>query len=149
MRDINSVATELQRRLLDAGFIIQRYDAYSTNSIYLKLDYGVCNSIRISDHKGKEHLNYMFNLDRRIKKIRIERGEYTRYYYPFTEITAMVRKILDHRAKKQEHYGSSYAKVVQEAYLKNQHNKGFWREAVLVTSETVSQQQITSKLKQP
>jgi len=27
MKDINSVATELQRRLLDAGFIIQRYDA--------------------------------------------------------------------------------------------------------------------------
>lgn len=39
--------------LLDNGFSVLRYDAYSTNSIYLKLDYGVCYSIRISDHPGK------------------------------------------------------------------------------------------------
>ena len=45
--------------LLEKGFIVQRYDSVTTNSIYLKLDYGMCNSIRISDHKGKKHLSYI------------------------------------------------------------------------------------------
>ena len=38
--------------------LIHRYDAYSTNSVYLKFDYGVANSLRIADHAGKEHLAY-------------------------------------------------------------------------------------------
>ena len=46
----------LQEALLEAGIVIQRYDAYSTDSVYLKLDYGVCNSIRISNHNGKRYL---------------------------------------------------------------------------------------------
>lgn len=38
--------------------LIHRYDAYSTNSVYLKFDYGVANSLRIADHAGKEYLSY-------------------------------------------------------------------------------------------
>lgn len=30
--------------------LIHRYDAYSTNSVYLKFDYGLGNSLRLSDH---------------------------------------------------------------------------------------------------
>lgn len=41
--------------------LIHRYDAYSTNSVYLKFDYGVANSLRIADHAGKEYLSYRFN----------------------------------------------------------------------------------------
>ena len=51
--EINSLADYIANRLISEGFIVQRYNAYTTNSIYLKLDYGVCNSIRISDHPGK------------------------------------------------------------------------------------------------
>lgn len=32
--------------------LIHRYDAYSTNSVYLKFDYGVANSLRIADLCG-------------------------------------------------------------------------------------------------
>lgn len=42
--------------------LIHRYDAYSTNSVYLKFDYGVANSLRIADHAGKEYLSYRFNI---------------------------------------------------------------------------------------
>lgn len=42
--------------------LIHRYDAYSTNSVYLKFDYGVANSLRIADHAGKKHLAYRFNI---------------------------------------------------------------------------------------
>lgn len=42
--------------------LIHRYDAYSTNSVYLKFDYGLGNSLRLSDHTGKAGLNYRFNI---------------------------------------------------------------------------------------
>lgn len=35
---LNKITNELISLLLKEGFIIQRYDAYSTDSIYLKLD---------------------------------------------------------------------------------------------------------------
>jgi hypothetical protein len=52
-REISAIADAVIKELTAAGFVIQRYDAFSTNSIYLKLDYGLCNSIRISDHRQK------------------------------------------------------------------------------------------------
>lgn len=77
---ITQVADTLCRRLLSAGFIVHRYDAYSTNSIYLKLDCGVCNSIRISDHTGKSYLKSTkkplpARLKREQSRLRSERKE--------------------------------------------------------------------------
>ena len=54
-------------KLLDMDFIVHRYDAYSTSSIYLKLDYGVACGIRIADHPGKKKYHYRFNI---LKEIR-------------------------------------------------------------------------------
>ena len=56
------IAEYVIEELLKHGFVIHRYDAHSTCSIYLKLDYGACNSIRISDHDGYEHLSYKYNI---------------------------------------------------------------------------------------
>ena len=66
--------------LKDKGFVIQRYDAYSTDSVYLKLDYGVCNSIRISDHEGKKHLCYRYNMIIGGENNIVEE-KYIRYYF--------------------------------------------------------------------
>ena len=52
----------LIKKLLDMDFIVHRYDAYSTSSIYLKLDYGVACGIRIADHPGKKKYSYRFNI---------------------------------------------------------------------------------------
>ena len=41
------IAKVLVQKLLDMGFTVHRYNAVTTNSIYLKLDYGVCCGIRI------------------------------------------------------------------------------------------------------
>lgn len=57
--------------------LIHRYDAYSTNSVYLKFDYGLGNSLRLSDHTGKAGLNYRFNIITTLKSLGIETsGEY-------------------------------------------------------------------------
>lgn len=128
-KEIESIALKLQNRLLAEGFVVQRYDAYTTNSVYLKLDYGVCNSIRISDHRGKQKLNYMFNLDKNAKEIKTVKEDFTRYYYPFGELAAMIRHILHHRTTKQQRYGENYHLVVEQSKRQNQNNAGFWREA--------------------
>ena len=65
---LKDLADEICTRLLKEGFIIYRYDAYSSNSVYLKLDFGVSHSIRISDHEGKRHLHYRYNIGSHIKK---------------------------------------------------------------------------------
>lgn len=53
---------------LAGKMIIHRYDAFSTNSVYLKFDYGVANSLRISDHAGYGYLSYRYNITLGLKK---------------------------------------------------------------------------------
>ena len=41
--DFKALADSLSERFLAEGFTVHRYDAYSTSSVYLKLDCGMCN----------------------------------------------------------------------------------------------------------
>lgn len=136
---IDEAADYLIEKLLELSFTLQRYDAYSTNSIYLKLDYGLCNSIRISDHNGKKHLNYMFNVLASHKgNPKKHVGDYTRYYYKMNkyQMDLMLEKIISHRERRIELYGGPlrYKKAMREQYEQNKHNKGFWSQAVLVNA---------------
>ena len=83
--ELNDIAEMLCRNLISEGFIIQRYDAYSSNSIYLKLDYGVCNSIRISDHPGKKYLKYRYNIGPYVKEFQEVKDKFPRIYYRETK----------------------------------------------------------------
>ena len=85
--DLKAIADEVQGKLLDLGFIVHRYDAYSTSSVYLKMDYGACHSIRIGDHRGKPHLKYRYNIGPWIRKFRSDHDPYQRWYFPWTRST--------------------------------------------------------------
>ena len=78
----DDVAAAVIKRLI-GKVVIHRLDAYSTNSIYLKFDYGIVNSLRISDHEGKKHLSYRYNilLDQQVREVRHMNG-YDRIFYP-------------------------------------------------------------------
>ena len=56
------MAKILIKELSELGFTIHRYNAITTSSIYLKLDYGICCGIRISNHSGKKKYHYRFNI---------------------------------------------------------------------------------------
>ena len=56
------VANILVNELKNLDFIVHRHNSVTTNSIYLKLDYGVCCGIRISNHNGKKKYHYKFNV---------------------------------------------------------------------------------------
>lgn len=93
-------ATYIIDKLKVQGIVIHRYNAYSTNSIYLKLDYGVCNSIRISDHSGKQHLSYRYNIGTDLTRdTRVNNG-YIQHYYAMYEVDLMIDKIIDDRPVK-------------------------------------------------
>ena len=132
-KELENIADYVIQILKSNGFSILRYDAYSTNSIYLKLDYGVCNSIRISDHSGKKYLKYRYNLiwDSLVFQAQ---DTYPRYYYNQYSVNDMINKIILDREQKVEKYGQiSYDKFMRENSNKHSTDKkGFWTQAKLV-----------------
>jgi len=132
-KEFTQVADELVQRLKGEGFIVQRYDAYSTESIYLKLDYGLAYSVRISGHTGKKHLKYTYNL---IKGYRgrwlIKEDGAWRQYYSFEQLSDLVASIIKGRQWAKEKYHPDYAKSMEESRLKNNGKRGFWAQAVIV-----------------
>lgn len=127
-RIVNRIITALQEK----SFIIQRYDAYSSDSVYLKLDYGVCNSIRISDHEGKKHLQYRYNVIIGGENNIVEE-EYVRYYFDENHVDNLLNQILFDRLAKITKYSiSGYKNLMKKNMLKNQGTKGFWSNARVV-----------------
>lgn len=127
------IAEYIIQKLLDNDIVIQRYDSMSTSSIYLKLDYGVCNSIRISNHTGKKYLKYRYNLILDCEPHTAMDG-YVRHYFNQNNIDEMLALILKDRKDKITKYGYSNYKDFMK---KNQHEhkvdkQGFWRTARLI-----------------
>lgn len=129
---LNDIANEIIVILKCIGFTIHRYDAYSTNSIYLKLDYGVCNSIRISDHTGKKYLKYRYNM---ILDGKTEQTQdiYERFYYNQNTITEMIDKIISDREEKLKRYGQKgYNYFMKRNNEDSSDKKGFWQKAKII-----------------
>ena len=100
------VSNKLIKNLKEKGFQIQKYYARTTRSIYLKLDYGVCCGIRISDHNGKKKYKYKFNLIKQYngpKKI-IDRG-YTRLFYKYNNTNELIKDVQNEKKAKINKYG--------------------------------------------
>lgn len=129
--ELRSLADLIAKALIKEGFIIQRYDSYTSNSIYLKLDYGVCNSIRISDHPGKKYLKYRYNIGPFIDGYRKEKDKFDRFYYRADKYENMVKKIIKDREFKKSRYGEDgYRKFMQKNRNEKAGSLGFWKEAV-------------------
>lgn len=138
----NEVADYLVEKLKD-NFSILRYDAKKTASIYLKLDYGVVGSIRISDHKGYKGLSYTFNVEcgREEDDISIADG-HIRYYY-CAEGSSLDRLVAEADKKKlqiKKKYGKKmYKRLMQRNFdrglneeRKNRACYKFWHQARLI-----------------
>lgn len=126
------IADIVIKELKAKGFTIHRYDAYSTNSIYLKLDYGVCNSIRISDHKGKAYLKYRYNVILN-GNTQLLNDKYPRYYYNQNSIKGMINRIISDRSQKIERYGQvAYNNFMRQNNQQSTDKKGFWTQAKLI-----------------
>lgn len=111
-------------------FIVHKYCATSTNSIYIKLDYGVANSIRVSDHNGREKYKYKYNIRKDIDEKYSEKdGIYDRYYYPFKCLDELIMDVIIDREQKKVLLGKEvYYSQMEQAKLKSEKaTNSFWR----------------------
>lgn len=121
--------------LIDNGFAIHRYDSLSTNSVYLKVDYGVCNSIRISDHTGYSHLSYRYEMliGKMNGREHIKKNGYWCTRYGAKDYKALIEDILHNREQKLEKYGfDGYDRLIDIQIKNNKNKPGFWRYAKLI-----------------
>lgn len=119
----------LETRLLEEGFTIHKYEAFSTCSVYLKLDYGASNSIRISDHKGYDHLSYKYEINEKYKNCGWYKDNKDFWRFRCTtnkrDIENLISIIIQDRAYKK--CFSKYDKMIEYYKQKSINAKGFWQ----------------------
>lgn len=127
--EIKEIADYIIKELKKDDFIIQRYDSITTNSIYLKLDYGVSNSIRISDHKGKKHLKYKFNVNAHMDNATHKKDTLmTRNYYGRKDLETLIKHIKMLKHSKEMYLGrAGYEYEMRICKKSGQFKKGFWQ----------------------
>lgn len=105
------MANELAEKLKKQNIVVQRYRRKKDNSIVLKLDYGVLNSVQIAeDVRENDDLHYKYNviyqlLDKKITREKNDYGVVVRYFYPFTKKNELLMQVLEDRMKKVLKYG--------------------------------------------
>lgn len=128
---VYTVAAYIVLRLKAKGFIVFRYNAKSTNSVYLKLDHGVGKSIRISDHRGMSHLTYKYNVLSTCQEVYSatpERGT-EQFFYGYTQehVDSMIDRIVTMKNQQIDKYGKkSYERLMERNYQENSTRPGFW-----------------------
>lgn len=122
----NEVADYLIQKLLNIGLVVHRYNAYSTSSIYLKLDYGLACGIRIADHPGKKKYSYRFNVikDYNGDKVILKDGLICRFY-DFNKLDSVLDAVQQEKRDKINKYGLENYKTYMEKESKNQLYKRF------------------------
>ena len=120
------VANDLTSRLIRNGLIVHQYKAYSTNSIYLKLDYGLACGIRIADHPGRKKYNYRFNVikDYKGNKV-IKKDGLICYFYSFDELDGLLDAIQKEKQEKIEKYGLQNYQIYMNKQAKTDLYKRF------------------------
>ena len=123
MKTTRDIMFDLLRRLDKEGYILHYLQAYSTNSCYIKMDFGVCKSIRIADHKGIEKYEYTFNLMLNLDK---SYTEDERHYYCLDDMEKMIDDINKHKEEIQKEYGFRYYEFMLKNKKEMENKKGFW-----------------------
>lgn len=131
MKRLKRLADEIAQALIAEGFTVHRYDAAKTDSVYLKLDYGACNSIRISDHAGYPHLKYRYNIGTWIEAHMETEDTYPRFYWPASQVEHLVEKCVSDRDARIGWSGQGgYQKIIDKKKREAKRAKtGFWTHA--------------------
>lgn len=131
---INNLEKFVVNELKKNGFAVQLYHSYTSNSVYIKVDYGVCNTIRISDHEGYKNLSYRYNLRTDCGRYRTDRSKpYPQYIFPSFEKKKMIDWIISSRARKIENLGlRGYEQEMKSYRHLNYGKSGFWEKAKLL-----------------
>lgn len=110
---------------------VLRYDSKGSESIYLKFDYGLAGTLRISAHSGNENLKYTFNLVKGLsrpykeaKKDSRNNNMVYRYYYPENLVNNLALDIVRYKKYRENKYG-------EEKYNRLKSSKKYYTESKL------------------
>jgi len=99
------------------------------------------NSIRISDHKGKEHLSYRYNIQPGVKIPKWYKDDkgYWRYSCSTSkrDVNKLIDMIIENKFFKVVGYKGNYNKVMEEYKQKALIEKGFWEQARKIQEWTI------------
>jgi hypothetical protein len=131
------IAKRIIKVLKREGAVVHRYDAFTSNSIYIKIDAGIVGTVRISDHlsnKGRKKLGYRYNLLTNLDEFYVQKEPNVRYFYPTQDLDIMIGNILARReAKLAESHGDFiYQQQIRNEIHKRRKQPGFWQRAVVV-----------------
>lgn len=132
---IHTMADYVQQRLVKKDYIVHRYNSFSTNSIYLKIDYGIGGTVRISDHRGKRHKDCRFNLemDKKGKRKDVIDSKFgDRIFYTRDGVDRMIKEIVKYRENKVKTAGGihKYLECVERLGDEIVEFKGFWSASI-------------------
>jgi hypothetical protein len=135
----------LIKRLKEERFIVQKYKSRSTRSVYLKIDFGLCHSIRISDHlfadmDGRIKYHVVENLPKKEKRMLQQVNEEYKVenlFFPMKEeyIEEIVQKIVENRERERRHKGKEgYVDWMYNRYclMKDDAKNGFWKKSKII-----------------
>lgn len=131
MNPTGRLAGDIAQALVAEGFTVHRYDAMKTDSVYLKLDYGACNSIRVSDHPGYPHLKYRYNIGSWIESYAEVEDRYPRFFWPMGSADELVARCVADRANRLDWCGElGYREIVDRKKREARRARtGFWTHA--------------------
>lgn len=136
MRTIQQMAKYLEKQLVEKGFIIQRLDAQTTKSVYLKLDLGLCNSIRISDHSGKKEYSYRYNILREMPTKSVHyftNGKFPRNFYSFDMVDKMIEDIVARKDEQLKKFGAFiYDALMEKEKQEKTETNAFWKKSKFI-----------------
>mgnify|MGYP004684540503 CR=1 FL=1 len=133
-KKVSKVESSLERLiqgLKEKKIHLLRWDDPKTHTIYLKMDWGVLSTIRISDQVASGKYTYKYNVILGAKKgaVKQENG-ITREYYTLREMKALISSIEIEREEKIHKYGrANYQKYMLANKQKAKSQKGFFEGA--------------------
>lgn len=129
--NLHEIKDTIVKSMKENGVSLLYYSSYSTHSLYLKLDNGLLNTVRISDHPGKKHLNYRYEIGPHIKEFKVDHSKkYKSYMFPSDEVDKLISTILEDRKDKMEKYSpSGYTYFYEKNAREHANDKGFWSSA--------------------
>ena len=132
------MATEIIDYVKSFGIHVLRYDSKSSDSIYLKFDYGLAGSLKISDHNNTNGLKDVFNIIQNLEnpyseKVNLNNGSMDTYYYPDCLYKNVAKDIVRYKDYRVAKYGlSGYSDYSIKNKEKIKKSRTFWSKAIEV-----------------
>lgn len=107
------------------------YKARISSSVYLKLDYGICSALRISNHSHKSKYEYKFCLRVDVNGVYKNIGKSSSYTYGVDRVNFMLRVIIATRKSRLNSSNYNYCKKLDKGKINllNRTSK-FWKRCI-------------------